>query len=424
MECKEIQLKNGINLHIIPTNKFKTNLMVVFLTTELNRENVTKNALISTILRRGSKTMPSQEEISKNLEEMYGATFNCGLDKTGDNQVLKFFMETVNDNFLPKSNINIMENSIQKLIELVFDPYIENEGFKEQYVEQEKNRVREWIEARKDNKASYALEQCIEEMYRNQNFGLYKYGYIEDLDNINAKNLFEYYQTLIKECKIDIYISGMIDEKIVEEKIRQNQIISKLEDRNPKYNNNEIEKGKKAEQENTKEEKLDVAQGKLVLGLDVELEEEAQKYDTLVYNSILGGTANSKLFQNVREKASLAYAASSSYLRTKSNIFINCGIEIENYTKALDIIKVQIKDMKEGKFTDEEVENAKTNILDSIQSIEDEQDSQIIYYFGQEISKTKENLKEYQEKIKKVTKQDVLNIANKVSIEMIYFLRN
>ena len=424
MECKEIQLKNGINLHIIPTNKFKTNLMVVFLTTELNRENVTKNALISTILRRGSKTMPSQEEISKNLEEMYGATFNCGLDKTGDNQVLKFFMETVNDNFLPKSNINIMENSIQKLIELVFDPYIENEGFKEQYVEQEKNRVREWIEARKDNKASYALEQCIEEMYRNQNFGLYKYGYIEDLDNINAKNLFEYYQTLIKECKIDIYISGMIDEKIVEEKIRQNQIISKLEDRNPKYNNNEIEKGKKAEQENTKEEKLDVAQGKLVLGLDVELEEDAQKYDTLVYNSILGGTANSKLFQNVREKASLAYAASSSYLRTKSNIFINCGIEIENYTKALDIIKVQIKDMKEGKFTDEEVENAKTNILDSIQSIEDEQDSQIIYYFGQEISKTKENLKEYQEKIKKVTKQDVLNIANKVSIEMIYFLRN
>ena len=424
MECKEIQLKNGINLHIIPTNKFKTNLMVVFLTTELNRENVTKNALISTILRRGSKTMPSQEEISKNLEEMYGATFNCGLDKTGDNQVLKFFMETVNDNFLPKSNINIMENSIQKLIELVFDPYIENEGFKEQYVEQEKNRVREWIEARKDNKASYALEQCIEEMYKNQNFGLYKYGYIEDLDNINAKNLFEYYQNLIKECKIDIYISGMIDEKIVEEKIRQNQIISKLEDRNPKYNNNEIEKGKKAEQENTKEEKLDVAQGKLVLGLDVELEEDAQKYDTLVYNSILGGTANSKLFQNVREKASLAYAASSSYLRTKSNIFINCGIEIENYTKALDIIKVQIKDMKEGKFTDEEVENAKTNILDSIQSIEDEQDSQIIYYFGQEISKTKENLKEYQEKIKKVTKQDVLNIANKVSIEMIYFLRN
>ena len=424
MECKEIQLKNGINLHIIPTNKFKTNLMVVFLTTELNRENVTKNALISTILRRGSKTMPSQEEISKNLEEMYGATFNCGLDKTGDNQVLKFFMETVNDNFLPKNNINIMENSIQKLIELVFDPYIENEGFKEQYVEQEKNRVREWIEARKDNKASYALEQCIEEMYKNQNFGLYKYGYIEDLDNINAKNLFEYYQTLIKECKIDIYISGMIDEKIVEEKIRQNQIISKLEDRNPKYNNNQIEKGKKTEQENTKEEKLDVAQGKLVLGLDVELEEDAQKYDTLVYNSILGGTANSKLFQNVREKASLAYAASSSYLRTKSNIFINCGIEIENYTKALDIIKVQIKDMKEGKFTDEEVENAKTNILDSIQSIEDEQDSQIIYYFGQEISKTKENLKEYQEKIKKVTKQDVLNIANKVSIEMIYFLRN
>ena len=102
MNCKETEIKKGIKMHCIKTDKFKTNLIAVFLTTKLNRENVTKNALVSTVLRRGSKNMNTQEEISKQMEEMYGASFDCGLDKTGDNQVLKFYIEVLNDKFLPK----------------------------------------------------------------------------------------------------------------------------------------------------------------------------------------------------------------------------------------------------------------------------------------------------------------------------------
>ena len=127
MSHKKVDLKNGITLHTIDTNKFKTNIIAVFLTTQLNRENVTKNALISAILRRGSKTMPTQEEISKTLEEMYGASFDCGLDKTGDNQVLKFYIETINDNFLPNENKNLLKESIEKILDIVFNPYTEND---------------------------------------------------------------------------------------------------------------------------------------------------------------------------------------------------------------------------------------------------------------------------------------------------------
>ena len=118
MEYKQTELKKGIKLHSIKTDKFKTNLIAVFLTTNLTRENVTKNAVISAILRRGSKTMPSQEEISKQMEEMYGASFDCGLDKTGDNQVLKFYIETVNDNFLPQKGENMLKTSIEELLAL------------------------------------------------------------------------------------------------------------------------------------------------------------------------------------------------------------------------------------------------------------------------------------------------------------------
>ena len=108
MKCKQTELKKGIRLHTIYTDKFKTNLIAIFMTTKLNRENVTKNAVISAILRRGSKNMPTQEEISKQMEEMYGASFDCGLDKTGDNQVLKFYLETINDNYLPQKEEDIL----------------------------------------------------------------------------------------------------------------------------------------------------------------------------------------------------------------------------------------------------------------------------------------------------------------------------
>ena len=210
MEYKKSEIKKGINLHTIKTDKFKTNLIAIFLTTKLERETVTKNAVISALLRRGSKNMPTQEQISKELEEMYGASFDCGLDKTGDNQVLKFYIETINDKFLPQNEENMLKTAIEKIVEIVFNPLVENEGFKKEYVEQEKNNIKQRIEGKIDNKASYSLDRCIEEMYKNEPFGLYKFGYIDDLDNINENNLYDQYKKLREECKIDIFVSRKI----------------------------------------------------------------------------------------------------------------------------------------------------------------------------------------------------------------------
>ena len=423
MEYKEREIKNGIKLHIINTNKFKTNLLAVFLTTTLERENVTQNALISAILRRGTASMKTQEEISKKMEEMYGATFDCGLDKTGDNQVLKFYIEVINDKFLPQQKEDILKTAIEKLLEIVFNPYIEDGGFKPEYVEQEKNNIKQRIEGKIDNKARYALDRCVEEMYPDQPFGLYKFGYIEDLEKIDRTSLYKYYQEFINSCKIDIFVSGDINEntkKIVEE----NENIEKLVERDPQYVIPKIEIKEKNQEEKVVIEPMDVTQGKLILGLDIAIEEEKLKYVALLYNSILGGSANSKMFQNVREKANLAYVASSSYLRHKNNIFINCGIEISNYEKALELIKKQIEDMQNGEFTQEDIENSKKGIIATIKLIDDEQDTGISYYFGQELSNTKTSIEEYQDKIEKVTKDDIINVAKKVSINTIYFLRD
>ena len=422
MEYKQTEIKKGIKLHTIKTEKFKTNLIAIMLTTKLNRENVTKNALIPAVLRRGTKNLTTQEEINKKLEEMYGASLDCGLDKTGDNQVLKFYIETVNDEFLPQEAENMLKTSLEKIFEFVFNPYLENGCFKKEYVEQEKENIKQIIDGKIDNKARYSLDRCIEEMYKDKPYGLYKYGYVEDMKNINEKNLYEYYQQLINECKIDIFVSGIIDEE-TENIINNNENIIKLKDREPQYNEPEII-AKRTEKENDVQESMDVTQGKLIIGMDLDIDDDNLRFDVMIYNSIFGGSANSKLFQNVREKASLAYTASSSYYRLKNNIFINCGIEIKNYEKALEIIKQQIEDMKKGDFTDEEVENAKKGIIASIKTIDDEQDTEITYFFSQELSKSKCNIEQYMQRISEVTKDKVVDVANKVSINTVYFLKD
>ena len=422
-------MKQGIKLHTINTNKFKTNLIAIFLSIPLTRENVTNNSLLASVLRRGCEKYKTQEEISKKLEEMYGAEFNCGLDKIGKNHVLKFYIESINDEFLPQNEENMLKQSIEIISEIVFNPLVQNSGFNEEYVNQEKENVKQIIEAKKDNKARYSLFRCVEEMYKDKPEGLYKYGYVEDLENIDAQNLYEYYLNLIDICKIDIFVSGQLDNIDVDKIIEEDDNLSNLKEREPEYNINRPETKNPIEKANKVEEKLDVTQGKIVIGYDVvaskeDIENKKFRYIGMLYNAILGGTATSKLFQNVREKASLAYTASSSFSYYTGNIFVNAGIEIENFEKATDIIKEQIEAMKQGNFTEEDIENAKKVIVSNIAGISDEQDTEIIYLLGQELSGNNISLEKYAEFVQDVNKNEIEDFAKKVIINTIYFLRN
>ena len=266
MEDNKKEIKKGITIHTIPTNRFKTDLLSVFLTTKLSRDDVTKNAIIPMILRKGSSKLENSLEINKHLEEMYGAAFDCGIDKTGDNQVMKFYLETINGKYLPQGE-EIIEECINTLLDIVFAPKVQNNAFEKEYVDSEKEKLKILLEGKKDNKAQYALLRCQEEMYKDTPFGLYKYGYIEDIEGINEKNIYEYYQKLISECKIDIFVSGDVKEEKISDIIYKNPNIQKLNEREPKYNKRNAEFNKHQEREII--EKADVTQGNLILGLAI-----------------------------------------------------------------------------------------------------------------------------------------------------------
>lgn len=421
MPFNTIEVEEGIKFHKINTNKFKTNLLAVYLTTKLNRENITKNALILSILKRGTKNLTTQEAINIKLEELYGAEFNCGIDKLGNDSVLKFYIESLNDNFKYQKE-NVLEGSINTLFEIIFNPLVKERKFDEEYFRSEKENLRQIIRARKDDKARYAYTRCLEEMYKDEPYGLYTYGYEEDLDKITNEDLYETYLKILQDCKIDIFISGDFSENseidtIVINNIKQRKLKPrKIEDL---YIKNE---SKKPIKEKVIKEKMDVSQGKLVIGLDVIDTNKEEKPITSVYNAILGGGANSKLFQNVREKASLAYSAGSIYIKNKDNIIIKSGIESVNYEKAVNIIKQQIEDMKNGEFSQKDIENAKQLIIASFKSMQDEQDSSISYYFGKEMEQERIDIETYIKQIESVTKEQITNLANKIAVNTIYFL--
>lgn len=422
-------------------NKFKTNEIAVFATIKQTQENATKNALIPAVLRRGSANFQNQLEISKKLENMYGASFNCGVDKSGDYIILKFFIETINNEY-SDSKENLAQEAFNLLTDIVFNPLVENDGFNINYVKQEKDNLAKIINSKKDDKANYAYQRCIEEMFKNNPYGIYKYGSLQDLEKINEKNLYGYYLNIIQNSQIFIYINGKNANSInVDENINNNFKIAfnnnsneynENDDLQEKNENAEIEDNKNTEIKDNKnaeivalqpinivKEKLDVTQGKLIIGLNAPSE---NKYAVTMYNTILGGGANSKLFQNVREKESLAYYASSRYIRRKNAIIIRTGIELANYDKAVKVIKEQLEEMKKGNISDYELASAKTLILASLKLIPESQEDIMAFDFDQDVFNENLTFEQYYKKIENITLKEIIDVANQVKINTIYYL--
>lgn len=425
MADKKLELKPGIKTHLIKTDVFKTNLISIIITTPLKRKTITKNALIPFLLKRGSQKYPTHEEIALRLEELYGADIIYGIDKVGDNHVLKFTAESINNDYTLNGE-DIIKDVIDLLIEVTFNPYMENGKFKETALDTEKLHLKELIEGKINNKDLYAYTKCLENMYEFKGYGLYRFGYVEDLDKITLEEISEYYIELIKTAKIDIFVSGNFDENNIQDILEKNEILQKLEARKPNYivarPPTDIER--KVDNPKIIQEKMDISQGKLVMGYNIFDKQENSRNIGILTNSILGESANSLLFQNVREKSGLAYSVRSNFINSQNILTIHAGIDSSNYDKAINIIKEEIEKVKNGEFSDKDMENARVCIISGIKNIESEQDTEIVFYMGQELSQNYYSVNEYIENIKSVTKQQIVEFAKGFQLNTIYFLSN
>lgn len=417
LKSERIKLNEGVYLNIVNEDKFKSNLLSYYLIRPLSKEEVTKNTLMSLVLKRGTKNYPNSIDIEKKLDELYGSNLSLGINKRGERQVIRFTMEWAKSNYVDE---DYDDEIIQILKEIVFNPALEDHKFLKKYVNQEKENLRRRIENKINDKDTYATERCIESMCKNERYSIYPLGYVEDLEEINESNLYEHYQDIVKTSPIEIFYVGHIDEKIIDslkrsQEVPRDEIISIPED----------VLIDSVQTKNIVVDELDINQGKLVIGYRAGIHHNDRLYNPLILASdILGGGPNSKLFKNVREKESLAYYIGSSIYKYKSLMLISGGIEFEDFDKTVEIINEQLNELKDGKFTDEDISKSIKSIKTNTESIRDSIFLISEFFFSQLISADNRSLEQVLEDFNKVTKDEIIEAANEINIDTIYFMRN
>ncbi|WP_108024355.1 EF-P 5-aminopentanol modification-associated protein YfmF [Melghirimyces profundicolus] len=410
----------NLRVHVCSTDKFKTHMMVAMVQQELSPETVTLHALLPSVLQRGTRSYPSTVQLKRKLDELYGANMFGDVFKRGERHILQMGLELPDAAYLSEADA-LLDDGAAFLGELLHQPVTEGEAFRESYVKAEKKNLRQKIESLMDDKIRFAAHRCVEEMCEGEPYALFNHGRLQDLDAIDPQNLYTYYQELLSSRPIDLYFVGNLD---------TDRAVRLVENHFPSGNGARREISPAAVREGAGEvrevvDRLDVNQGKLNMGCRTGVTLADDDYPALqMYNGILGGFPHSKLFINVREKASLAYYAASRLESHKGILTVQSGIEIDNYQKAVDIIREQFDLMERGEFTDAEVNQTRAMLTNQLKERQDRAHDLVDSHYHGMLSGRKRPLDQMIDEVQRVTADQVKAVAGKVRLDTIYFLRD
>jgi len=403
------------NLHVIRTDRFKTITVEVNFRREIKKEEITKRAVLKEVLLNSNKNFPDERELIIESENLYDLKLVASSSRMGNYTNMSFRTRFLDERYT-ESGMN--EESIAFLMDIIFNPNIENGEFKEDVVQKCKNRIDKSIKSLKDSKLKYTLFKLLENV-KDRPYSYNSYGYLEDLETINGKNLYKYYNELISNDLIDIFVVGNIDSSDVKEIIKKyfkartyhknkdNIIVEELPISKKVINNKE-------------EDNVNQTQLTILCSLN-DLTDYERKYVIRVYNELLGGSSNSILFDNVREKNSYAYYVNADTKSYDNIMIIYSGIEPGNSEEVLKLIKKCMNDVMHGKISEENLNNAKETLVGGIKASFDSPSGIINNYFAKELVGSAD-FDERIENIKKVTINDIINVSKKINIYSTYIL--
>ncbi len=420
MERKEIM--PFVFLTRVGSEKFKTSFMSVSLLTQLCRENASANALIPRVLRRGTEKHPDMEKLEARLSELYGARIEPEIRKKGEIQCVGFMADFADDAYIPGGE-KLLEPVAELMGELLCRPKTEKKLLCGEYVESEKEKLADEIRGRINDKRSYSVQRLIELMCPAENYGVSRYGGEDAVEEITQESLTERYRELLRTSCVEIFYCGSADFDRVEKAVAS--AFKELPEAEPDYDlGTDVRMNTVEEKVRYFEDKMNVTQGKLAIGFRMgDCMEEPDYGAMMVFNAIYGGSVNSKLFMNVREKLSLCYFASSVLERHKGVLIVSSGIEFSKYQEALDEIMAQLEAVKNGDFTDKELSDGIKYVVNSLRTVMDSQARTEDFYLSGIIDGVDMTPAELAGRVEKVTAEDVKQIAAGVTADAIYFLR-
>lgn len=412
------QLAEGVNLHVLPTKQYKTIRIFIRFTARLQQEVITKRSLLSSMLETNSLNYPDQTKLSAKLAELYGASFGLSVRKKGNLHWLNAGISFVNGEYV--NDPNLFSQAVDFLKEVLFYPNIKNQQFDQLTFDLEKNNLRLYLESLKEDKqtfASYALQELYFENSPEQKIP--SLGVVEEIDKITARSLAAYYQEMMANDQIDIFVVGDVDPDKAAEAVGQLPFEPR-ETAHPDlfYTQPQVNIVKE------RQVREPIVQAKLNLAYQTNVYyDEPERFALMVFNGLFGGFPHSKLFMNVREKESLAYYASSSVDTFRGFMSVQTGIDEKNRNQVLRLIHEQLESLRNGEITDLELAQTKAMLRNQyLLSLDSPQAAIEASFLDSWLPETKLSDEEWLKRMESVTIKEIQQVAEQIELQAIFFL--
>ena len=407
---------NAYKVHTIKTDKFKTTHLEIIFRKKAVSEELCAYSFLGDILSESTQKYPRRKDLVTKYEELYKASVYASTVRTGNILNFQFISDFIDPTYI--SEDNYLEEIIKTIMEMVFNPNVQNDEFDLKTFKIVKERLKREIISIKDNPTKESIKAALKLIPGNSPSSFNMLGTIEELEEITPSSLYKTYKTLLKEFTCDIFVIGNEDmDELVTliNKYFKKRIITPLELDLPVHNSfSKLTKETK---------KSDNVQANLVMLLNISnLTQKEQDITMHVFNYIFGsGGLNSKLYQSIREKNSLCYGISSMYLKYDSLLLIHTSLENKNVDKAISLVKKDLQAMKNGDFTLDEVNDAINNMQVSIDFASDNNISVLNNYVFHEFANLM-FLEERKKLFQETTKEDIINVAKKIKLVITFTL--
>lgn len=408
--------KTSYKLHLIKTSKFRTTTIRVILKDELKKENITKRNVLADLITYSTYNYKTRKELVEKCQDLYSVQLYTRDYRIGNYNTINITMSFLNEKF---TEPGMEEESIKLLGEILFNLNVKDEKFDYDSFNFIKRSNEQVIGTIKEDPVKYSAIRMLEEMGPNEPFSYHEFGYIDDLNQIDNENIYEYYQDVISKSIVDIYVIGDYDSIEMESYFHK---YMKFKTFKREKKNLIIEHSKYLKTPKIIKEDFDSNQSKLTIGCKIKnLTERERNYVLSLYNIILGSSPKSKFFKNIREKHSLCYYISSSLNKLDNILLIRSGISNKNFDKITSLIKKEMKDIEKGNFTDEDLEDAKNIYITRMNEILDNQDAIIDTFIASDTFNLG-TIDERCEEIKTITKDEIIKLSKKVKMDTIFLL--
>lgn len=416
---KRIMLNNGASITYIENPKFNHNRLTINFITEINKDDAALNAVTAMLLKLGSGDYPNMTKLNRKLNELYGAVLSSDISLYGKYQVIDISIIAMDDKFSMESESNILKQCADLLCSVVFNPILFTEFFTDEMLQNEKNILEEIIKSEINDKQTYALYKCKQQICSGEPFGISKYGYLEDLERMGREEIRKAYKKLIEYSRIEVVFVGNSYDSYITDIIKESLNF-------PRHFSTKVDCKffvRNFEKIISEKENIKLNQERLVMGFDfTQITTENEKNSLRLFSYLFGNSSNSKLFKSIREEKQLCYYCAAHIDTMAGLLLVECVTDKHNHEEAVSEILKQLDICREGGITDDEINEAKLALVNEIYEVEDFVDLSEDWYTNQIITGKMHTPQNQIDNLNSLTKDDIVSAVKKLRFFSVFGL--